>query len=310
MQQAFYEKLQKTPEFKNPQEEIKFLRNQLEHHTEQSSESTPLEQKREQIAENIIESYKQIPTHTTLHESMHIPEQEVEGITLKLSPEQHDDVVSDLYGFMMEKGIKNALNVVMRMNNPHVEDDFHRFLVQYLASHYEVPGLKPKTDLAKSLGLRIYEIILPNKKNGEQRDYKQTVKLMEQFIAGMQSVASDPKNRERSFYTLELALAEGTDDMSMFVTVPKERGDLFEKQLLGLFEDVRITEVYDDYNIFAYEGVSSASYGIASDHDVLQTKVYDDFDHDPMNVIVNAFSKLESSGEGAAIQFIMRPNGD
>lgn len=310
MQQAFYEKLQKTPEFKNPQEEIKFLRNQLEHHTERSSESIPLEQKREQIAENIIESYKQIPTHTTLHESMYIPEQEVEGITLKLSPEQHDDVVSDLYGFMMEKGIKNALNVVMRMNNPHIEDDFHRFLVQYLASHYEVPGLKPKTDLAKSLGLRIYEIILPNKKNGEQRDYKQTVKLMEQFIAGMQSVASDPKNRERSFYTLELALAEGADDMSMFVTVPKERGDLFEKQLLGLFEDVRITEVYDDYNIFAYEGVSSASYGIASDHDVLQTKVYDDFDHDPMNVIVNAFSKLESSGEGAAIQFIIRPNGD
>ncbi|MFT6829632.1 MAG: hypothetical protein ACJAV6_000465 [Candidatus Paceibacteria bacterium] len=310
MQEAFSKKLQKTPYFKTPNEEIQFLRSELERHIDGNKEDLPIEQKREDIAEKIVETYKRAPVEEVLHESAHISKEDHEGITLKLSPEEHDNVMGELYSMMMEKGIKNTIEVIIRMNNPHIEDDFHRFLVQYLAEQFEVPGLKPKTDLAKSLGLRMYEILLPNKKNGEERDYKKTVALMEQFMAGMQSIANDPKNKERSFYTLELSLAEGTDDMAMYVTVPKERGNLFEKQLLGLFEDVRITEVFDDYNIFSYSGVTSAAYGIASQHEVLQTKTYDDFDHDPMNVIVNAFSKLASSGEGAAIQFMIMPNSD
>lgn len=310
MQEAFYEKLQKTPHFKTPEEEIQFLKSELEQHVDKNQESIPAEQKRERVAMQIIDNYKQAPIKEVIHESQHLQQQEVEGIHLKLAPEDHDTVIEDLYAMMMERGIKNTMDVIMKMNNPHIEDDFHRFLVQYLASHYEVPGLKPKTDLAKSLGLRIYEILLPNKKSGEARDYKQTVTLMQQFMAGMQSIASDPKNKDKNFYTLELALAEGTNDMAMYVTVPKNRGDLFEKQLLGLFEDVRITEVFDDYNVFSYSGVVSASYGVASTHEVLQTKVYEDFDHDPMNVIVNAFSKLADHGEGAAIQFVIMPNGD
>lgn len=310
MQEAFYEKLQKTPHFETPEQEIQFLRNELERHAENSTETLPTPQHREQIAEKMVESYRNAPLEHVVHEQYRIPEHEVEGITLKLAPETHDYVVEDLYAVMMEKGIKNVLNLLDKMGNPHVEDDFHRFLIQYFASHYEVPGLKPKTDLAKSLGLRIFEILLPNKKNGEGRDYKQTVALMEQFMAGMQSVASDPKNKGRNFYTLELALPEGTDDMAMYVTVPNDRANLFEKQLLALFEDVRVTEVYDDYNIFSYSGVASAAHGVASDHEVLQTRTYESFDHDPMNVLVNAFSKLENSGEGASIQFLIMPAGD
>lgn len=310
MNEVFYEKLQRAPQFRTPEEEIQFLRNELGYQAEKNQESIPSERKREQAAQGIIETYKQVPIHQVVHESQHLHQHEQEGITLKLAPEEHDNIIEDLYAMMMDRGIKNTIDLVMRMNNPHVEDDFHRFLVQYLASHYEVPGLKSKTNLAKSLGLRIYEILLPNKKSGGERDYKQTVTLMQQFMAGMQSIASDVQNKDKNFYTLELALAEGTNDMAMYVTVPKNRGDLFEKQLLGLFEDVRITEVFDDYNIFSYSGVVSASYGVALSHEVLQTKVYEDFDHDPMNVLVNAFSKLADHGEGAAIQFVVMPNGD
>lgn len=310
MNEVFYEKLQRAPQFRTPEEEIQFLRNELGYQAEKNQESIPSERKREQAAQGIIETYKQVPIHQVVHESQHLHQHEQEGITLKLAPEEHDNIIEDLYAMMMDRGIKNTIDLVMRMNNPHVEDDFHRFLVQYLASHYEVPGLKSKTNLAKSLGLRIYEILLPNKKTGGERDYKQTVTLMQQFMAGMQSIASDVQNKDKNFYTLELALAEGTNDMAMYVTVPKNRGDLFEKQLLGLFEDVRITEVFDDYNIFSYSGVVSASYGVALSHEVLQTKVYEDFDHDPMNVLVNAFSKLADHGEGAAIQFVVMPNGD
>lgn len=307
---SFEKDLQAAPKFKSPQEEIDFLRKQLEHRVDHEIKYENLDEKKERVVEDIIETYKQAPTEEVLIPYHHIEEKEMEGISLHLSPEEHDSIIEDLYSFMLEKGIKNTLNLVARMNNPHIEDDFHRFLVQYLASHYEVPGLRPKTDLAKSLQLRMFEITLPNAKDSEEHNFKQIVTLMEQFMAGMQAVADDRLNKANNYYTLELSLSQDTDDMALYVTVPEHRGNLFEKQILSLFEDVRVVEVFDDYNIFAYDGVSSASYGIPTDHEVLQMKTYDDFDHDPMKVLVNVFSKIAKSGEGASVQFIVRPSGD
>ncbi|MCD5389778.1 MAG: TraM recognition domain-containing protein [Candidatus Pacebacteria bacterium] len=309
MQNDFHEKLKNTPQFRSPQEEIKFLRSQLEYHSDKEPDNLPVEQKKENVAEHIIESYKNTNITDVLHEKYLIQNHEVEGISLRLAPEEHDTVVEDLYTFMIDRGIKNALEMVSRMKNPHIEDDFHRFLIQYLASNYEVPGLRPKTNLAKSLDLRMFEITLPNSKNNEEHEFKKIVTLMEQFMAGMQSVADDRKNKNNNYYTLEISKGNDSNDMALYVTVPKHRGNLFEKQILSLFEDVRVTEIFDDYNIFPYACVTSGSYGLAAEYDVLQMKTYDDFDHDPMKVLVNTFSKLSESGEGASIQFIVRPSG-
>ncbi len=197
------------------------------------------------------------------------------------------------------------------MPNPHIQDDFHRFLVQYVAEGYETPGLRSRRNLKKALGLRMFEIVLPNPtKEDEEKDFKRIVTLMEQFMAGMQYIADDKNNDDENYYALEIAKEEGSDVMSLYVVVPHHRADLFEKQILSLFEDVRVTEIYDDYNIFAENGASAGSYAKAEKYDVLQLKTYDDFDHDPMKVLVNAFSKLEKENEGASIQFIVRPVGD
>jgi hypothetical protein len=39
-------------------------------------------------------------------------------------------------------------------------------------------------------------------------------------------------------------------------------------------------------------------------------KTYDNIEHDPMNMILNVFSKLKTAGEGAAIQLVVAPAGD
>lgn len=311
MQSSFKETLTNTPEFKNPQQEIDFLRKELNSHVEQyPHQQETLEKKQEIVGKEIISQYKEVPKEDVLPEHLHVSEEEVEGIHLRLSPEQHDDIIAELYSMMLERGIKNTLDAVAKMHNPHVEDDFHRFLIQYLAEHHEVPGLKPKSDLAKSLGMRMFEILLPIKKQDGEQNFKEIASQMEQFIAGMQSIASDYKNVEKHYYTLELSLPEDSDDMSLYVVVPEFRSSLFEKQILGVFEDVRVTEIYDDYNVFSYSGISSASYADSTEHEALQMKVYDDFEYDPMRVIVNTFSKLAANGEGAAIQFVIVPNGD
>ena len=310
MQKSFQATLENTPQFTSPEEEIQFLRSQLEQHLKNEGIPQHHEQKREQVAEKIIEAYKDAPVEYVLHKDHTLSEEQLEGISLHLSPEEHDNIIEDLYAFMLEHGVKNTLEMVKRMNNQHIEDDFHRFLVQYFAANYEIPGINSKKNLKKSLGLRMFEIVLPNPKEDEERDYKQIVTLMEQFMAGMQSVADDRLNDSDNYYTLELAKEERGYDMSLYVAVPQHRGDLFEKHILSLFEDVRVTEIYDDYNIFTYEGTASASYAIPTEYDVLQMNTYDDFDHDPMKVIVNAFSKLDKEGEGAAVQIVVKPHGD
>ena len=167
MKTAFQETLQKTPEFKNPQQEIEFLRSQLDRHVESYPSPEQNVEVKERVAQDIVSGYVETPKEEVLHESLHMSDEEIEGVHLKLAPEQHDTVINDLFTMMLERGIKNTLDLVAKMNNPHIEDDFHRFLVQYLSEEYEVPGLKPKTDLGKSLGLRMFEILLPIKKEKE-----------------------------------------------------------------------------------------------------------------------------------------------
>ncbi len=309
MDKSFDESLKKTPNFKSHEDEIMFLRSKLEQYSSNEKNLDSKEINIENVAEKIVKNYKEAPIEYVIHKDHILDESEMGGITLNISPEEHDNIIEDLYSFMLDHGIKNTLEMITRMNNPHIEDDFHRFLVQYLLSNHEIPGLSSRKDLKKSLGLRMFEIVLPNPKD-DDRDFKNIATLMEQFIAGMQSVADDRKNKNDNYYTLEISQEAGDSEMNLFVAVPSRRANLFEKQILSLFEDVRVTEVYDDYNIFSYSGVASASYGVSTKYDVLQIKTYDDFENDPMKVIVNTFSKLNRDEEGAAIQFIIKPSGD
>ncbi len=75
--------------------------------------------------------------------------------------------------------------------------------------------------------------------------------------------------------------------------------------------EAKIHEVPNDYNIFSdVPEAAAASYATLSDHEVFPIKLYDAFDHDPLNIILNVFTKLKTEGEGAAIQFVICPEGD
>ena len=88
-----------------------------------------------------------MPTKQVLHSKQQLPEKEKAALALRLSPETHDRIMEELLGTLLDKGIKNTLGIVEAMDNPHVDDDFHRFLVQYLQSTGTVPGLKESTEM-------------------------------------------------------------------------------------------------------------------------------------------------------------------
>ena len=92
--------------------------------------------------------------------------------------------------------------------------------------------------------------------------------------------------------------------------MPNRHLSLFEKQVLAFYHDAKILEVPDDYNIFNERGGSAGAYASFSERAVLPIKTYDNIGHDPMNMILNVFSKLKTAGEGAAIQILIAPAGN
>ena len=86
--------------------------------------------------------------------------------------------------------------------------------------------------------------------------------------------------------------------------------DLFEKHILSLYPHARITEQKQDYNIFAEGGTALFSSAALHEHPIYPLKLYEEFDHDPLSVLLNAFSKIEKAGGGAALQIVLRDGGD
>ncbi len=298
------------PQFRSADEEIAFLRAQVTEQ-EKALQASGQERSREEIAKETLRAYKEMPTEEVLHPVHQMPAKDAEQFVLRLKPETHDAIMEELLGVLLDKGVKNALNLVEGMNNPHVDDDFHRFLVQYLQSTGEVPGLKPSTELYKALDCKLFEVTLPEVEDDKKKGLKELLSMMEQFYAGMHSVGIGRENKDRSHFTLEIALSNSGEQFTIYTAIPTQKVDLFEKQLLAVQPDAKLTEVTDDYNVFT-EGRDTAmgSYATFAAQDVFPIKTYDSFDHDPMNIMLNAFSKLKAEGEGAAIQFVLCPQDD
>ncbi len=298
------------PQFRSPQEEIAFLRAQvLEKET--ALHEAGIEASREAIADEAVRAYKSAALEDVIHPSQRLTPKQQEQIVLRLSPEPHDAIMEELLGILLDKGIKNALSIVEGMKNPHVDDDFHRFLVQYLQSTGAIPGLKASTELYKALDSKLFEVTLPEVLESEKKGLKELLTAMEQFYAGMHSVGLGRENKDKSHFTIEIALSNVGEQFIIYAAVPSAKAGLFEKQLLAVQPDAKVREITDDYNVFT-DGreTTAASYAYLARHDIFPIKTYESFDHDPMNVILNSFSKLKASGEGAAIQFVLCPEGD
>jgi len=304
--------LPKTP-FKNSEEEITHLRNLIAE-KEKALESVGL--KREDLAptKEILAEYKATSASTALHSEYQMKEEEAEKIALKISPEEHDKQISELVILAKEKGIKNAMSVVEKMSNFHITDDFHRYVAEYLKEGFTIPGLNIKDKIAKGLNMTLYEILIPEESGQENgsasnQTLEHIVSGMEQFYAGMSSI-SDPNKQEENWISLEIANANFSQEIIFYVAVPQARKNLFEKQILSIFHNAKITEKPDDYNIFNETGYTAGAFASFTKNPVYPLKTYESFIHDPLNVILSSFSKVNRDGEGAAIQLIWSPVGE
>jgi hypothetical protein len=300
--------IKEIPQFSSPEEELAYLREHVSRREKELYESG-FEAEKAKIAHETLRSYGNIPKAQALERAHMIQDGEAHEIVLRLKPEPHDHKMEELLGILLERGIRNVLDIIEKSKNPHLDDDFHRFLVQYLISTDQVPGLKEGTEIWKSLHMKLFEVTLPEKSGDDTRGFRDFLGGMEQFFAGMNSIASDKDNTKKNYFTIEVALSNQNDEVVVYVGVPNEKIDLFEKQLQASFPSSKIREVVDDYNVFMEGGGSAGAYAQLEENEIYPLKTFDTFEHDPMNALLNAFSKLKKEGEGAAIQFVIAPTG-
>jgi hypothetical protein len=297
-------------QFQTPGEELEYLRGEVARKEKQIKESGAVAEQKTAILETVKE-YAQVQSEKVLHQTLALPEAHADAIVLELSPETHDKKIEELLAILQEKGVKNTLSVLEKMNNPHLEDDFHRFLVEYVRKGFPITGLTKNDPLFRALNMVLYEVVLPTAKEDERapKTLKELLSSMEQFYASMLSV-QDQSDKARAYFTLEIANANHSHEFIFYSAVHQSKKDLFEKGLLSIFPNAKIIEKRDDYNIFHESGSVAGSYATLSKKPVFSLKTYDRFDLDPLNVVLNSFSKIDRDGEGAAIQIVFAPAGE
>ncbi len=300
-----------VPSFESHEEEIAFLRSELAKRESEINESG-IEPNKEKLAHATVVDYKQSLNDVPIPPNMQIPHTEHNELVLRLKPENHDNTMEELLSIMLSKGINSALKIVQELNNPHIDADFHRFLVQYLCETHSLPGIKDTSELWRAIDMRLFEITLPEPEEGlDASNFKSLINSMEQFYLGMHSVADSKNNKERAHFSLEIVLADNTDHIVFYAAVPADKAMLLEKHVLGVHPKARINEIPDDYNIFPEDrGGVSASYGTLKNYEVFPIRTFEAFDYDPLNILINVFTKMKRSGEGAAVQIVISPQDE
>ncbi len=322
------ESLSESSGFKTVQEELEYLRAKVAQQERAHAHPDGLELgnndfESRRATKKVLHEYAQVEPEEILHEKYQMSEYESAGMALGLEPEEHDEQVDQLLLLAQERGIKNALTVAQKIGNPHLEDDLHRILVQYVAEGMPTTGLRNTTEIWQAMHMTLYEVSIPSSKTKEESEKAQELEkllgAMEQFYLGMLAAIQGSGGflkkinplaaKNHKVFTVEIAVSEGSEEAVMYVSVPRSKKDLFERHLLSIFPDALIEEKRNDYNIFNAEGETVGAVAELEMHDIYPLKVYKKFTHDPLNVILSAFSKLQKHGEGAALQFVIGDDG-
>ena len=292
-------------QFSTPEQEIEFLRNRIALRERELFARTPeLDHADvETVSRQEIKHYTSFTPKMVLDKEYALSEEAVKQSAEAISASH--DPVQDILQIAYEKGIRNALSVLEQTNNTYVIDEVHRQLIEQIRSGAKIGDLKEGLPPWHILHMTLYEVTLPSQKNPEEgtQQVVQLMGIMEQLLSGLRTIGSVQSGNH---FVIEVAVAEDSDDIVYYVAVPNEFTTMFEKQTLSLFPQAVITVQPHDYNIFTDGGTTIVSELGLKKHPIYPIKSPDEFTADPFTVILNAFSKIEREGGGAALQFVVR----
>jgi hypothetical protein len=295
--------------FKSPEEELAYLRERVALQ-EKALETPESRTESDRIAKREIAAYAEAPAAQILHETVVMAEHETVRHMLKLEPETHDAQLDGLLQIVATRGIRNALSVAARLKNPHLEDDFHRALIRYVAEGFPQKGMPVPEKMKHALNLVLFEVRPQahgegTKEEARQVKLEQLLASSEQLYAGLIAFVAHGEA-----FSLEIAVPQGSEEASLYLAIPRSKKTLAERLISSVFPNALISECRGDYNIFNYDGAHAAAYASLADHAAFPLKTPEMFEHDPMNLMLAAFAKIAKHGEGAALQITVSNEGD
>lgn len=291
-------------QFASAEEEIAYLREQIANKERELIERAPEADNAELevVGKQEIKEYSMFTPELVLKKERRMDTEEMAESVGKV--EIANNKINEVLGIAHEKGIHNALTVLERFNDPYLTDEVHRSLIEQIKQGRGMQDLKEGVPPWHVLHMTLFEIALPEHESKDKAEtLSEMMSKMTQFLAGMQTIGA---NKGRDHFVLEIAVEDKSDDIVFYVAVPDQYIDLFEKQTLSLFPNAVLTERKHDYNIFVENNIALASLGTLKKHPVYPLKMYKDFEADPLTVILNAFSKIERDGGGAALQICIK----
>lgn len=185
----------------------------------------------------------------------------------------------------------------------------------YIAAWGLLKFIRKKEDFKRTLSLTFLQVTMPKKdsqmdeKSDTAKDFKEMVSVMEQLFSSLKSVYSAKILKKilwQDILSFEYVAHEW--NIYFFIVVPKYYKHLIEKQINGFYQDAIIEET-KEINIFKDRKYHRGTYLNTTKEFLYPIKTYQKLESDPINNIVNAFSKLEED-ESAALQFILKPIDD
>lgn len=295
-------------QFASPEDEIRFLREQIAaKERELLSRNQELDHTDvETIGKQELQEYITFTPKMVLDETYEKPPEEYATSLAQI--ETAVDPVQEVVTIAYEKGLHHALTVLEKQGNAYLTDEVHRRIVEDIRAGHQVQGLKEGVPPWQILHMTLFSVSLPDRSasDTEKRSLVELYGIMQQFFAGMRSVGTLSK----AHYVLELAVADKSDDIVLYIAVPNQHVDLFEKQILSLYPHIQLEQQMHDYNIFVSAGESAVAVADLKRHPIYPLRHGEQLSSDAMLVLLNAFSKIERDGGGASLQCIIKPKSD
>jgi len=184
-----------------------------------------------------------------------------------------------------------------------------------IAAFIVLGGMRSRGQVDRSLNMSLFLIRVPRDTGtlpggGNQKQEKELIAIGEQLIAGFSNIHSKGWNKfvyGEPYVVLEMAVHHIGEETHFYVSVPKNNEDIIEKQIYGLYPNAEVSRV-KDYNIFNPTGATAGAYMSYSRDSILPIRTYQKMETDPIGGILTSMSRLQSEGEGAAMQILLRPS--
>ncbi|MBI2063703.1 MAG: DUF87 domain-containing protein [Candidatus Yanofskybacteria bacterium] len=189
-------------------------------------------------------------------------------------------------------------------------------IVIAVAAFIVLGGMRTRGQVERALNMTLFLVRVPRETanslagGGGQKQEKELIVVGEQLLSGLSNIHSKGWNKfiyGEPYVTLEIAVHHIGEETHFYIAVPKRNEDIIEKQIYGLYPTAEVTKT-KDYNIFNPQGVTVGTYLTYSADSILPIRTYQKLETDPIGGILTAMSKLQSEGEGAAMQILIRPS--